>query len=187
MTTLAKRPEAVVPLAQAAQALSEITRQIDEGADLNATILAQFSNARLDLATGVDFTVGMLRFLEGNVQACKAARDAYIARANQLEQMAKAWKEATIGVMQKNPDLPYAGTLGRLAIQKNPPSLKLTFETQSCSTTITDETLLAVGISPKYVQPVYKLLTDVVKADLKAGIQIPWASTDQGNHLRIRE
>ena len=86
--------------------------------------------------------------------------------------------------MEQRPDLPYAGKLGKLALQKNPASLQLAFGDKS----LTPDMISYFNITQEYVKVRYDLDMPKVKADLQAGKAIDWAAlkTD-GCHLRIRK
>lgn len=180
-----------VPLEFAAITLSELCSVIDEGGDLDGALLSRFSSARSDLVASVDRRICFLRFCEDAISGAKRARDAYVERARQLERMVEALKTKTMQAMKENEDVPFVGSLGRFAVQKNPAALKLAFEAKSVSLSrvIAEEDISQHGIEERFIKTVtaYQLDADAVKTALKAGQEFPWATLEQGESLRIKE
>lgn len=175
----------------AASTLAQICEVIDEGGDLDGALLSRFSSARSDLVASVDRRICFLRFCEDAISGAKRARDAYVERARQLERMVEALKTKTMQAMKENEDVPFVGSLGRFAVQKNPAALKLGFEAKSMSVSrvVSAEDVTKHKIDKKFLKTVieFQLDADAVKTALKAGQEFPWATLEQGESLRIKE
>lgn len=178
-------PKPRVPMAFAAAILSELCDRLDEGADPTDALCAVFQETKLDLADAVDRRVAFDTWIQGAIKTAKEARDVYAERARKLTAAHEAFKKNTQDIIQAHPDLPYQGSLGRLAVQASAPSLKLAFGGKD----LTPDMIQMFGIDEKYVKSeiVYTLDTAAVKAALQSGETIPWATLETGSHLRIRK
>ena len=174
-----------VPMAFAATILSRLCDQIDDGVDPSDALVAVFEETKLDLADAVDRRIAFETWLSGSIETAKKARDAYAERARKLTAAHEAFKKNTMDIMQANPNLPYKGDLGRLAIQANPASLKLAFAGKE----LTPDVIAMFGVDQKYVKTFTTLVLDTVavKAALQAGETFEWATLERGQSLRFRK
>jgi hypothetical protein len=172
------------PLAEAASLLTELCERIDNGENLDHALMAAFNETKLDLAEAVDRRIAFDHWCKGAIEAARQARNDWDERKKLLEALLERFKENTKAIIEANPDLPYAGKLGRLALQKNPPSVQYAFGTKD----VTPDLIDYLGIPREYVRVTYEIDTAKVKADLLAGKEITWAAlkTD-GCHLRVRK
>lgn len=179
---VANRPK--VPMAFAMSTLAAMCDAIDNGAELDDALVAQFQEAKLDLVEAIDRRVAFFRYLQGQIAAAKAARDAWQDDYKRLQAIEEKFKEKTKELVEAHPDLPKEGTIGKLAVQANPPSVKLTFEDRKLTRHVID----FFGVDEKYIktETTYTLNAKLVADDLKAGVELPWARLEQGTHIRFK-
>jgi len=179
-----------VPLALAAQNLSQLMEAIDDGT-LNETITRLFSSDRLAVADAVDRRIFCLRHFEDTIKNLKAIADEYRLKAKQLEHALETIKEKTVQIMEQVPDVPYVGELGRLRIQNNSQSaLELKFELgkKSVSNILSESDIEKYQIPQELMETVTytALKSDTVKKLVEAGEKLEWASVQRGRHLRYK-
>lgn len=181
-------PSNKIPLALAADNFATICEAIDNG-NLNETIDALFSEARLELTAAVDRRVLFLQFISGNIEKAEKVRDAWKTRVEQLKHVEKRVKDKTIDVMQAQQTVQYNGEIGKLCLQANPPALELKIPVGSKSfNNILDGKYIA-DIPNEYLKTIsfVQLDTAALKRDLDEGVEVPFAELKRGTHLRIRE
>lgn len=118
--------------------------------------------------------IGLIKSLENQRDGLKAEAKRLTDRARVLDgriQSIKDWYKVNLEVMGKSKVNTDRGTM---AIQKNPPSLKIDDERQ-----IPAEFL---DVVPEH----YEVAKDRVKEAIKAGREVPGAHMEQGKSLRIR-
>ncbi len=188
MTEL-QQPTAIIPrktpLAEAALILAELCDRIDGGAEMVPALLEAFNDTRLALADAVDRRICFDTWVKGAIEAAKSARDEWISRSKQLEALHEAFKANTKAVLLQAPDIPYQGKLGKIALQKNPPALRLAFGDKY----VTPETIEMFGIPDRFlrVEVIRSVDIGAVKEAIQAGDQVPWADIEQGQHVRFRK
>lgn len=173
-----------IPMGWAAAALAEMCDAIDAGAEPSDVLVQVFHDRKLELRDAVDRRIAFFQVVKGQIDAAKAARNAYAEQAKRLEALLEAMKARTKEIIEEHPDLPYEGDLGKLCVQKSPPAVKVMFEDR----TLDKETIDLFGISERFIRTkvTYELDTKAVKAAIEAGEDIPWARIEQGTHLRVR-
>jgi len=118
--------------------------------------------------------IGLIKSLENQRDGLKAEGKRLTERARVLDgriQSIKDWYKVNLEAMGKSKVPTDRGTM---AIQNNPPSLKIDDEKQ-----IPVEFL---DVVPEH----YEVAKDRVKAAIKAGREVPGAHMEQGKSLRIR-
>lgn len=189
MTNVTVIPEVTrpkVPLAQAAHMLAKLCDLLDDGADPNDAFVAVFNETKLELAEAIDRRIAFDHWIEGAINAANSARDQWADRAKKLRATREVFKANTQAIIESNPDLPYQGTLGRLAVQRNgQPALKLTFGDKE----LTPELIGFYNIDPRFIRTTttYAIDAATVKAAIAAGEKIEWAELETRQHLRIRK
>lgn len=175
-----------IPMAFAAMILSELCDRLDDGEDPSELMVHAFKDAEVSLAEATDRRIAFVNWVTGAIDAAKRARDQWSERARKLSALEAAFKSATAEIVKNNPDIPFKGDLGRLAVQSNPPSLDLAFAGKE----LNPELMSMMGIDDRFVivATTYTLNVAAVKAALAAGEEISWASlkTD-GYHLRVKK
>jgi hypothetical protein len=132
----------------------------------------------------------MLSAVKARIDQLKEHRDRVAKAVKSAERFQERLKGYVKFVMQTFPDVPYKGTSGRLALQNNPESLKIDFETKDVTFYKAIDRAL-VGLEPSlntYIREVVVCIldNDKIKADLKGGVEIPWARFERDQHVRIR-
>lgn len=173
------------PMDLAALVLAELCEQVDSGADLDRELVARFDDAKLTLADAVDRRIAFDTWIKGAIEASRAARADWDQRTQLLKRIHEAFKAKTLAIVEASPDVPFVGRFGRLASQKSPPAIKLSFGDKQ----LTPQLIDMFGIDERFVKTVTTQTIDIdaVKAALAAGDNLPWAEQVQGTHLRIRK
>lgn len=179
---LAAIPKPTVPIAQAAASLASVCDLIDGGANpKDAIVQVMFAAGRRQLADCVDEHIAFKAFVEGAAETAKQAKAAWEASRKRLVGIAAAVEELLKTTIEEKPDLPYSGSIGALAIHKNPPKVELAWGYG----VITEEHVQFYGIDEQYLRRSVELDLDAIKRDLKAGKDIPWATLVQGTKLAV--
>lgn len=172
------------PMTWAAFSLAEMCQALEDGATPDALFTEHFKETELALAESVDRRIAMRLQIKADLEISRTQRADWDRRVQQLKALDDLCDEKTIETMQRHPDLPYKGQMGRFALQKNPPSLKLAFGEKG----ITSDMLTFFAIPPEFVKTTIEINTVAVKDALKAGKEIPWAELKaDGCHLRVRK
>src|SRR5688500_18041871 len=116
-----------IPMSWAAAALADLCDQIDNGVEPTKAVSLLFQERKLDLAEAVDRRIAFVNAVDAQIEAARKAKDAWAAQVRSLEALLAAMKAGTKEIIEAHPDLPYKGSIGRLAVQKNPPAVKTTF------------------------------------------------------------
>lgn len=160
-------------LAEAAAALEYLCEHIESLESLDAEIQNLFSEAHGSLKDCVDRRIKFLKYAESQVMLAKQMRDEWAKRALRFETAIERIKANTIAVMKANPDVPYKGDLGAFKIQKNSvPVLEMPEDWDKDPTYFIEKRYLSLD-------------KEKLKADLKAGKEIPGVSLRYGEHLRM--
>lgn len=182
--------EVAVQLKWATNALAELCGAIDDGADLDQTIISTFSDLKSDLTNRVGDVVSFIEFCNGAIERSKQARDVWAERARKLEHVLEKTKALVLETMHGNPELPYTSPIGRLALQKNPPRVDTDLELRIATVrnVVTADDIEKHKIESRFVKStiVQHLAAEDVKTALEQGETLPWARQVQGQHLRIR-
>lgn len=181
-------------LGEAASMLTALCDQIDAMAEeqsankrlaaIDSALVRAFEDTRLELADAVDRRIGFDVWAKAALVAARAARKEWNDRVQLLKALHERFRERTRDVVAANPNISYAGRLGRLAVQKNAPKVVLVFGDKS----VTADMVRFLGIEPEYLRVTYAINLEAVEVAIKAGKTLSWAAlkTD-GSHLRIRK
>lgn len=171
-----------IPLAFAAMLLAKVSDDIESG-NLDATLIAAFEDAKLATSEAVDRRIAFDGFIKAAINQCKETAKSWRDEATKLEKAHKRFLERTKEIVEANPDIPFVGTLGRFAIQKNNPAV------ESDVDEVDEETIDFLGIDPKYivVKTTYQIDKTKLSQDLKNGVNIPWARLKQSQRLVIKK
>ncbi len=183
---LASMPRPEVALREAAEALAAICAMIDAGeADpRSATVKALFDVAKGGLAISVDGAIDFKRGLDQEEAKAVAALSFWKARKQMIVAMRDAFDEKLISTMTENPDVPYRGSLEEFAVRTNPPAVELAWGDARLTEKLIDDH----GICLAYVRPKvsYEIDKVAVAADLKKGVELPWAKLRQGKRVETK-
>ncbi len=179
-----------VPLDEAALILAQLCDAIDNGAEIDALLAAQFADAKLDVANAVDRRIFFFQKIEEELEAARARRASYQkvvamwdAKVQQLKALEDRVWRATKEIVEASPDLPYQGQYGKLAIQKNGGVLPLTTDFEALDA----DTISLFGIEPRFYRTTYSLDNPAIRAALEAGEDLPWARLGaRGTQLKIK-
>ena len=172
------------PMTWAAFALAEMCAALEDGATPDAVFVQHFKANELALAEAVDRRIAIRIQIKADLEAARAERASWDARVQQLKALDDRCDDMTVETMKAHPDLPYKGKLGRFALQKNPPSVKLAFGEKD----VTEDMVTFFAIPEEFVKRTIEIKTAVVKDALKEGKPIPWAELNaDGVHLRVRK
>jgi hypothetical protein len=144
----------------------------DETMDLNELeggLQAIEADVNTKVLNGIGLIQSLLHYSEAMKAEAKRLTDRQRVIDNRIKSI-KSWYQQNLELMGKDKVTTERGVM---AIQKNPPALKY------------DE----VKIPEKYfdiVPQTFELNKDRLKADLKAGVNVPGAWFEQGRSLRIR-
>jgi hypothetical protein len=181
-----------IHLGYAANTLTTICNAIDNGADLDETMLELFETTATQLSEGVDRRKGAARYLKGAIEQAKAYEKQVTSHRKQLETALTKLKAMTKEIVEANPDIPFKDGLGKkLSIAKNGKA-SLVYDFDFEFTVIRDVVSYAAYEYLReseyldYIEEtsVYTLNTGKLRADLEAGKKSPVAHLEHGSNLR---
>lgn len=155
-------------------AFNALWNLIDEGEISDEVLSEVFENTSEELSVKLEGYCKFIKNLESDIEGLKAEETRLATRRRIMENTIKRSKEAMKMALEASGDNKKECGTFTVAIQKNPPSLKL------------DVSL--ADIPSKYLIPQEpkvdtKLLTDDLKASQEL---VPYAHLEQGTSLRIR-
>lgn len=127
------------------------------------------------LSNAVDKRIEYLHYADSQIEKAKVMAAQWSKRRRNFETLVENIKVEIFDAIKANPNLPYKGTLGSFKIQKNP----------TCKLHFAASIPPSVDHFPDYVRTVKELDTGAMRADLQAGKEIPGASLEYGEHLRL--
>ena len=131
-----------------------------------------FENIKDELHVKVENYARIIKNTQAEVEAYKEELARMTAKRRSLENNIERMKEAAEYAMRLQGEKKVKGELFTLAIQKNPPSLKIDIEPEELP-----QEFQTITISPN---------KEKIKAAIKNGKAIEWARLEQGESLRIR-
>ena len=131
-----------------------------------------FENIKDELHVKVENYARIIKNTQAEVEAYKEEVARMTAKRRSLENNIERMKEAAEYAMRLQGEKKVKGELFTLAIQKNPPSLKIDIEPEELP-----QEFQTITISPN---------KEKIKAAIKNGKAIEWARLEQGESLRIR-
>ena len=180
-----------VPLEWAALALIQISEQIEESEEhLDAAIVAAFSDIQLSVAEAIDRRKGLKSYLQMMIERCKQGKVEVNETQKRFERILEKLTEDTKRIIEANPEVPYIDSLGKKVsvIKNGQPRLdmKLTETNKNVGHVIDLAQCEFLNVDHKYIKTVSYLTldTETIKADLKAGINLPWAELIFSTQLR---
>jgi len=180
-----------VPLEWAALALVQISEQIEESEEhLDAAIVAAFSDIQLSVAEAIDRRKGLKSYLQMMVERCKAGKAEINDTQKRFERILEKLTEDTKKVIEANPSIPYLDSFGKKVsvIKNGQPRLdmKVSESTKTVSHIVDFAECEFFGVDHKYLKTVSFVAIDTerLKADLKAGIILPFAELVFSTQLR---
>jgi hypothetical protein len=167
-----------VPMAWAAGMFAALCERIDAAQDITPALIEAFEDQRLTLAEAVDRRIVVDKLFKGAVAQAKATRDEWTKRYGELEAAHERFKERTKEVVASRPDIPFEGTIGRIAIQRNS-SAKLVF---------TDPNTRPQDVPGRFTRVTVTEEIDeaAIRAALEAGEELTFARLETGTHVRFR-
>ena len=187
-TSLAVKPTLASVAAELALLLDEIDTHDGE---ITADIIARFDDASLAVADKTDKWISYLDSLKAMSAALKERKDRAAKAQKSVEALQARLKDYLKGVLSTNPGIPFKGSEGSLALQKNPESVRYAFtrEERTVYSVVHPNTLAMFNGLGAYVTEIRSLVVDgaKVKADLQAGMQLDFATLERGDHVRIRQ
>lgn len=187
--TTALRPK--VPLSWAATLLAKLCDQVDDSPVITTELKEAVRHGCDDLAASIDRRKAVAWVAEGMLKAARDSRaeiDGYIQKLKGIQESLKnEAKEA----MELHPDLPWQDSMGRKLslVNNSQASLKLSFdlkETRTFTGLVHHDTIKMFDIPAKYIATAVVTILDsqAIKADLAAGVTLPWAELERGKHVR---
>lgn len=183
------RPMHHDPFHGAATRLADLCRRVDEGEQMTGAFVATFGAAELAHAHEIDRRKSEVFYVQRVMKMARDKRadlDAYVQRLKVVE---AELKKATGDAIADSPDLPWRDTLGKKLYLGSSKKLELGFdlaESKTITNVVDRGVVDLLGIEPKYLKPVgyFRLDTAAVKADLKAGVALDWATVETTRHVR---
>lgn len=172
-------------------AVGEIMEEIESCTDdeLPALLKETFSRSIKDLKSNVDLAYFVFEDLKAQEEQARVIGEQFIAKAKRIDAAMKQMKESVKGLMEQEPGLKLEGEVGRMRLQANAEGLHLNFTTKPKTIygAVSEEDIFYCGIPAVYLDKTvtYKLKTDEIRADLKAGMELKWARLERGQHVRI--
>lgn len=184
------RPSAV-SLARCAAELEWIMLEIDAAdGEIADALIQRFDDARLAVSEKTDRWIMLLDTLKGMDATLRERRDRAAKALKTAENVHDRLKEYLRYVLTANPGVPFKGSDGTLYLHNNAESVKYTiaFEDKTLRNCV-DRALVDMEASIRpYVKTFEVAVLDgaKVKADLKAGMKLPWAELHRGAHVRVK-
>lgn len=181
-------PRPTLSLTESAARLEQLAERLDAGEPLTPLFQAIFAQAKLEHVQGVADAINFCASLEALLLGAKRGRDAWAERARQLKSALEAFKAEAVKARAAYPNLPWTDTYGARLSLCNNSSASLVHDLP-----LSDMTARGVleqedvdRLPAKYVKIVSYLTLNAaaVKEDLKAGVQLPWARLERGQHVR---
>lgn len=175
--------------AEAAHDLEQLCEQIDDAENISAMLHDMFDRARETLQESVDKRIKYVKYAETQLRLAKEMRDEWATRAQRFEKALEYIKDNTKEVIKANPGIPFRGSLGSVKVCKNSvPSLRIDPDCVILAKH-TQELVEYMGvIAPEeYIEniEIRVLNKEKLKADLKAGKEVPGITLEHGDHVRI--
>ncbi len=152
--------------------------------------MARFDDARASLAERTDAWIYRLEYLEATAAMLKERKDRAHEAQKAREAAHKAAKEYLKYLIESKPGVPFKGTEGSLALQRNPEAVKYAFtrDDKTFYATVHPHTLEMFPSLRSYVTTASVMFVDgaKVKADLRLGMQLDFATLETGSHVRVR-
>lgn len=187
LTTNAPKPS----LAGYAARLEQIFDEIDNlDGEITEEVMARFDDASLAVAGKVSGWIYYLDALKAFGLALKERKERATKQLKASENLQARLREYLKGIIIANPGVPFESSEGKLCLQDNPESVSYSFTTENKTfySTVPAATLAMFPQLRSYLTGVTILVIDgpKVKADLKVGKQLDFATLVRGQHLRIR-
>lgn len=166
-------------------------QEIDEAPDVNTALVAKFADTTGALADKIDRYIGLMDAVKSRVALLKEQKDRISKAVKAAENFDRQLKSYVKHVMQQVPNISYKGSTGSLYLHKNPKSLKVDFALPDKTVySVVDDTMLTLEPSlATYVKQVTVNVIDrdKLKADLEAGMRLPWARiVSDDSHVRVK-
>lgn len=186
-------PVKKVPLQWAATFAVTLAQQIEEGANLDDALVAEFNGAQLSISEALDRRKALLHFLKSDIECFKLAENDLATQRKIRERMCERLKEDTKKIIEENPGIPYVDSFGRKVQVVNNGQPKLVLNkalaltaSKTVSNIIDFEQAEFFGIDKKYLklQSFVTLDTATLKNDMIAGLTCAWAELEYNKQLR---
>ncbi len=177
-------------LFDAVGALSALCDKIDDAEELDKALIEEFSQADRTLAESVDRRKYVYQEAEFRIKLAKSRKEELDAAIKRLTRVQQEIEKSTRSLIEANPGIPFHDTVGnKLSIRRNPAKLKLCFDVKDAknfSNLVDEKAIGLLGIDSKYLEKVsfFTLRTDLIRDDLREGVNLPWAEFEYGSHVR---
>lgn len=174
-------------LATLTQALEAVCDEIDGNeTELTDDILDRFVDARLAHEAKVASYVHVIDTLKHTSNFYKEKAETYDRRARTYSRLRKNIEDRLLHLVKTHPDLPWKAATGeKIRVQNNPESLKLNFSVTTRSVSNILGTIDGIPAEFIDVMTMHVLNAAAVKAFLKAGNKLSWATLERGKSLRV--
>ena len=168
--------------------LSMIERVIDELDQIDETAIAAHFEAVQAVDQKTDALISFMKRMKMEAAEACARADAWKERAKRCEAALERCENYAKHLLRQFPDLTFRGKHGKLAIQKNPPALKLNSISTKPVTlkVILLEDVVVVPERFRIKKECWVLNTDEIKKAIKNGEYVGFADLEQGESLRIK-
>lgn len=178
-------------LMQVAAALEQVCNEIDamDGV-ITDEMIRRFDDAKLALSAKTDRWILYIDALKHMTTSLKDRKERAAKALKSVEALQTRLKEYVKFVIEQNPDVPFRGEEGSLYLHGNPESVRYSFdfEDKTFYRCVHSEVLAMEPSIVPYVKAgtVWIIDGDKVKADLKAGMKLSFASLERGKHVRVK-
>lgn len=158
---------------------------------IDTALVPFLESKRLELAEAVDRRIYFFQYLEDQIERGTKNREQWASYVKRLKDLYDRIEAKTIETMQLHPDLNYKGEAGQLKVQLNGAAKLVTsllLTNKSVSNIVDLEQIREAGVPDGYLESITYLVLNKEKviADLKNGLQLPWARLEKGNHLKVK-
>lgn len=185
-------PRTNLSLAKYAAELEAVCSEIDDTDEITEDLIRRFDDAKLALGDKVDRWICYLDSAKFLVAALKEKKERLTKALKVTETLQSRLKDYAKYVIESVPERKHltGSNEGTLYLHKNPEGIKYSFDFKDVTFYRTVEKAL-IEMEPSLnsyvkVASCYLVDTDKIKADLKAGMKLPWAQLHQDSHVRIK-
>lgn len=163
-----------ISLSEAAGLLEHLCDNIANSDQVDHTLELFFKTYMNNLSESVDRRISYIKYAESQIKMATEMRDSWDARIKRFNAVIERIKVNTIETMKGNPSIPYKGSFGSLSIRRNAqPSLVIQSEKE-------------LFYQKEFIIEKREINRAALKTSLLAGTNIPGASLEYGEHLRIQ-
>jgi hypothetical protein len=187
-TELASRDQSLSAYAADLEAICTEIEMCD--GEIPQDTMARFEFANLALQAKCERWIGYRDAIDGMITALEAKAKRSQAAVRGAKALKTYLDNGMKFVIESNPNLTFKGESGTLYLHGQAPAVRYAFKFEDKTVYRTVEPIVAQmepSVVPYLKDVTYQVIdSEKLKADLKAGITLNWASLEAGKHVRIK-